>query len=73
MWTTERSYHSAGIYEPEQLKDKQIGVSPEGKALGYHTATGILPMRMEHFRSEGEDVKEELFAPIKQPSPDKLY
>src|SRR5437588_2492657 len=52
---------------------KQIGVSPEGKALGYHTATGILPMRMEHFRSEGEDVKEELFAPIKQPSPDKLY
>ena len=52
---------------------KQIGVSPEGKAVGYHTATGILPMRMEHFRSEGEDVKEELFAPIKQPSPDKLY
>src|SRR5437660_10291825 len=52
---------------------KQIGVSPEGKALGYHTATGILPMRMEHFRSEGEDVNEELFAPIKQPSPDKLY
>jgi len=52
---------------------KQFGVSPEGKALGYHTATGILPMRMEHFRSEGEDVKEELFAPIKQPSPDKLY
>src|SRR5207302_620538 len=27
----------------ELITFKQIGVSPEGKALGYHTATGILP------------------------------
>jgi pilus assembly protein CpaF len=52
---------------------KQVGVSPEGKAVGYHTATGVLPVRMEHLRSEGEDVAESLFAPVRQPSPDKLY
>jgi Flp pilus assembly CpaF family ATPase len=52
---------------------KQVGVSAEGKAVGYHTATGLLPMRMEHLRSEGEDVSEKLFVPTPQPSPDKLY
>jgi len=52
---------------------KQVGVNAEGKAVGYHSATGILPMRLEHFRAEGEDVSEQLFSPTKQPSPDKLY
>jgi pilus assembly protein CpaF len=52
---------------------KQIGVSAEGKAVGYHTATGLIPMRMEHLRSEGEEVSENLFKPTPQPSPDKLY
>jgi len=52
---------------------KQIGVNAEGKAVGYHSATGLLPMRMEHLRSEGEDVPEALFRPTPQPSADKLY
>ncbi len=52
---------------------RQIGVNSEGKAVGYHTATGIIPMRMEHLRSEGEDVPESLFVPTPQPPPDKLY
>ena len=52
---------------------KQVGVNAEGKAVGYHTGTGLLPMRMEHLRAEGEDVPEQIFAPAKQPSPDKLY
>jgi pilus assembly protein CpaF len=57
----------------ELFNFKQVGVNAEGKAVGYHSATGIVPMRMEHFRSEGEDVSEQLFSPSKQPSPDKLY
>src|SRR5258706_1005291 len=52
---------------------KQIGVNSEGKAVGYHTATGLIPMRMEHLRSEGEDIPESLFRPTPQPPPDKLY
>jgi len=57
----------------ELFNFKQIGVNAEGKAVGYHSATGILPMRMEHLRAEGEDVPEQIFAPARQPSPDKLY
>ena len=57
----------------ELFNFKQIGVSPEGKALGYHAANGVLPMRMEHFRSEGEDLPEQIFATGKQPPTDKLY
>ncbi|HXO59165.1 MAG TPA: CpaF family protein [Candidatus Acidoferrum sp.] len=52
---------------------KQLGVNSEGKAVGYHTATGVLPMRMEHLKAEGEDVPEHLFTPTQQPPPDKLY
>jgi hypothetical protein len=48
-------------------------VNAEGKAVGYHSATGVVPMRMEHLHAEGEDLPEALFAPSKQPSPDKLY
>src|SRR6202521_3335031 len=52
---------------------KQIGVSAEGKAVGYHTATGLIPIRMDELRAEGEDVPESLFKPTPQPPPDKLY
>ena len=52
---------------------KQIGINAEGKAVGYHTATGLIPMRMVHLRSEGEELPETLFKPSPQPSPDKLY
>jgi pilus assembly protein CpaF len=52
---------------------KQVGINAEGKAVGYHTATGAVPMRLEHLKSEGEDIPESLFTPRSQPSPDKLY
>jgi pilus assembly protein CpaF len=61
------------IQTQELFTFRQVGVSAEGKAVGYHSATGILPMRMEHLRAEGEEVPESLFAPSKLPSPDKLY
>jgi pilus assembly protein CpaF len=61
------------VVTQELFQFKQVGVSPEGKAVGYHTAMGLLPMRMEHLKSEGEDVPEQLFVPSKQPTPDKLY
>ncbi|HEY8813816.1 MAG TPA: CpaF family protein [Candidatus Dormibacteraeota bacterium] len=57
----------------EIFKFNQLGVSAEGKAVGYHTATGVIPMRMEHLKAEGEDVPESLFRPTPQPPPDKLY
>src|ERR1700716_1514233 len=61
------------IQYQELFQFKQVGVNSEGKAVGYHTATGLLPMRMEHLKAEGEDVPEGLFKPTSQPSPDKLY
>jgi pilus assembly protein CpaF len=57
----------------ELFQFKQVGVSAEGKAVGYHTATGVLPMRMEHLKAEGEEIPESLFMPTSQLPPDKLY
>src|SRR6266480_4879299 len=56
----------------EIFQFRQIGVNAEGKAVGYHTATGIIPMRMEHLKAEGEEVPEHIFQPTPQPPPDKL-
>src|SRR6266700_3334982 len=52
---------------------KQIGVSEEGKAIGYHTATGIRPMRLDHLKASGEEVADEIFQPNPEPPHDKLY
>jgi pilus assembly protein CpaF len=57
----------------EIFQFRQIGVNADGKAIGYHTATGVIPMRLDHLRAEGEDVPERIFAPTPQPPPDKLY
>src|SRR5215472_2705645 len=61
------------IQTQELFLFRQVGVNSEGKAVGYHTAAGILPMRIEHLRAEGEEVDERLFSQAGQPSPDKLY
>jgi pilus assembly protein CpaF len=57
----------------EIFQFRQLGVNSDGKAVGYHTATGTIPMRMEHLKAEGEEVPESLFAPTPQPPPAKLY
>jgi pilus assembly protein CpaF len=57
----------------ELFQFRQVGVNSEGKAVGYHTATGIIPHRMEHLKAEGEEIPESLFIPTMQVPPDKLY
>jgi pilus assembly protein CpaF len=52
---------------------KQVGVSVQGKAIGYHTATGILPMRLDHLKASGEEVPEDIFKPTPEPPHGQLY
>jgi pilus assembly protein CpaF len=52
---------------------KQVGVNDKGKAIGYHTATGIRPMRLDHLKASGEEVPDSIFEPTPQPPDDKLY
>jgi pilus assembly protein CpaF len=46
---------------------RQVGVSADGRAIGYHTATGIRPVFMQHFRSDGIELPESMFAPTPEP------
>ena len=50
----------------------QIGLK-DGKAVGYHTATGIKPMRLDHIKAGGEELPDELFVPIPEPPYEELY
>jgi pilus assembly protein CpaF len=52
---------------------KQVGVSDDGKAIGFHTPTGVKPMNLEHFRTSGEELPEAMFEPVAEPPVDQLY
>jgi pilus assembly protein CpaF len=52
---------------------RQVGVSSDGRAVGYHTATGARSAYLQHFRSNGVELAEEMFVPVAQPSDDHLY
>jgi len=46
---------------------RQMGVSTDGRAIGYHTATGARSMFMQHFRADGIELSDALFAPTPEP------
>ena len=51
---------------------KQVTVR-DGKAVGYHTATGITPMRYELIKSAGEEIEDDWFKPTAEPPEAQLY
>jgi pilus assembly protein CpaF len=52
---------------------RQVGMSADGRAVGYHTATGARSAYVQHFRSNGVELAEEMFVPVAQPPADQLY
>jgi pilus assembly protein CpaF len=52
---------------------RQLGVSADGAAYGYHTATGSAPAHLDHLRAAGEDLPPALFQPAVQPPREDLY
>jgi len=57
----------------ELFEFRQIGTTPDGRAVGYHTATGVRSTYDQHFRSNGIPLPEAMFAPTPQPAADQLY
>jgi len=51
---------------------RQIGVTPDGRAVGYHTATGSRSNFFAHFQSNGVDFPVSMFSPSNQPPPENL-
>jgi pilus assembly protein CpaF len=51
----------------------QVGVTPDGRAVGYHTATGVQSIFKQHFLSNGVQMPDSMFAPTVQPPPERLY
>jgi len=47
---------------------RQLGVSADGRAVGYHTATGSRSAFLQHFRSDGIELPEAMFIPTAQPT-----
>ncbi|HLQ16983.1 MAG TPA: CpaF family protein [Candidatus Eisenbacteria bacterium] len=52
---------------------RQVGVTPDGRAVGFHTATGAQSIFKQHFLSNGVQLPDAMFVPMPQPAPDKLY
>ena len=52
---------------------RQVAVTPDGRAVGYHTATGVHSTFQAHFQSDGVELPEEMFNPLTQPAMENLY
>jgi pilus assembly protein CpaF len=64
---------SGRIELQELFTFNQMGVSTDGRAVGYHSATGLLPKRFERFQKSGEELPRSLFEPSGPPQPADLY
>jgi pilus assembly protein CpaF len=51
----------------------QVGVTPDGRAVGFHTATGSRSIFLQHFVSNGVQMPDAMFAPVSQPAAEQLY
>jgi pilus assembly protein CpaF len=51
---------------------RQVGVTPDGRAVGFHTATGAQSIFKQHFLSNGVQLPDSMFMPTAQPPPEKL-
>jgi pilus assembly protein CpaF len=52
---------------------RQVAVTPEGRAVGYHTATGVRSAFQAHFQSNGVEFPATMLTPTDQPPPEQLY
>jgi pilus assembly protein CpaF len=52
---------------------RQVAVTADGRAVGYHTATGAQSKFVAHFRSNGVELPDSMFEPTTQPSQDLMY
>jgi pilus assembly protein CpaF len=52
---------------------RQVAVTPDGRAVGYHTATGLRSGFQSHFSSNGAELPESMFHPTEQPAMEQLY
>ena len=52
---------------------RQVAVTPDGRAVGYHTATGTLSTFQDHFKANGAELPESMFEPTQQPAMEELY
>ena len=52
---------------------RQVAVTPDGRAVGYHTATGTKSNFDAHFKSNGVEFPGSMFEPVTQPSMEHLY
>ena len=52
---------------------RQVAVTPDGRAVGYHTATGQPSSFNEHFEREGVELPASMFAASTQPPMEQLY
>src|SRR5437868_980112 len=52
---------------------RQVAVTPEGRAVGYHSATGTSSNFQAHFQSNGVELPTSMFTPANQPPMEQLY
>ncbi len=51
----------------------QVGVTADGRAVGYHSATGTKSSFQAHFKSYGAALPDSMYEPTREPANEQLY
>ena len=65
--------HDGEIGLNELFSFRQVAVTPDGRAVGYHTATGTGTTYEKHFKSNGIEFPAEMFEPAQEPPVEQMY
>ena len=57
----------------ELFSFRQVGVTPDGRAVGYHTPTGTRSNFFAHFQANGVEFPISMFTQVNQPPTEQLY
>ena len=57
----------------ELFSFRQVGVTPDGRAVGYHTPTGTRSNFFAHFQTNGVEFPISMFTQVNQPPTEQLY
>ncbi len=61
------------IQMEELFAFRQVAVTPDGRAVGYHTPTGTRSNFSAHFQTNGVELPAHMFSPVNQPPIEQLY
>jgi pilus assembly protein CpaF len=66
-------FRNEEVVHQELFSFRQVGVTAEGTAYGYHSSTGLVPDHLGQLREAGEELPPAMFEATPEPAREEMY